>query len=48
MTSFEVLDDGVWTPRCDLHRRFDPGTGVRAVGIEPERPAQKKSLGRQM
>ena len=21
MTRFEVLDDGVWAPRCDLHRR---------------------------
>jgi hypothetical protein len=38
MTRFEVLDGGVWTPRCDLHRRVDPGMEVRAVGMEPRPP----------
>jgi hypothetical protein len=35
MTRFEVLDDGVWPPRCDLHRRFDPGaeTGPPAATV---------------
>jgi rubredoxin len=37
MTRFEVLDDDVWTPRCDSHRRVDPGTKVRAIGIEHTR-----------
>jgi hypothetical protein len=43
MTRFEVLDDGVWTPRCDLHRRFDPGAQTRAAGSAA---AQKKSRSR--
>jgi hypothetical protein len=34
MTSFEVLDDEIWEPRCDPHRRVDPGAEVRALGIE--------------
>jgi len=37
MTRFEVLDDGIWEPRCDLHLRVDPGTETRAVGIEGPR-----------
>jgi len=37
MTRFEVLDDGIWAPRCYLHRRVDPGSEVRAVGIEADR-----------
>jgi hypothetical protein len=37
MTRFEVLDDGIWEPRCDPHRRVDPGMEVRAVGIEADR-----------
>jgi hypothetical protein len=34
MTGFEVLDDGIWTPRCDLHRRVDPGAGTRALDMK--------------
>jgi hypothetical protein len=31
MARFEVLDDGIWEPRCDGHREHDPGAEARAV-----------------
>jgi hypothetical protein len=46
MTRFEVLDDGVWAPRCDLHRRFDPGAETRAAGSAADSAAHKKSRSR--
>jgi hypothetical protein len=48
MTSFEVLDDGIWTPRCDLHRRFDPGAETRAAGNDTlaTKPERERGIGR--
>jgi hypothetical protein len=39
-----VLDDGIWAPRCDLHRRFDPGAETRAANNAADPVARKLRL----